>query len=166
MKKMISLLLALVVLTGSVSALADTLTLPAGLTRIEEEAFYGDESLDEVELSEGLKYIGPRAFGESSLESINLPSTLEEISDDAIDKGVKVSAEEGTKAYEWATDNGFMTDKIKESSPLEWFEFSDNGDGTCQLTKYVGPKGNSADIVIPAKDGNGRKVTSVLSQSH
>ena len=74
------------------SALASTLIIPAGTKNIEEEAFYGDTSLDEVVLPEGVEEIGERAFGDSSLQKINLPDTLTDIADNAIDTGVSVSA--------------------------------------------------------------------------
>ena len=64
-------------------ASATTLTIPAGVKEIEEEAFYGDTSLDEVVLPDGIERIGARAFAESSLKKINLPSSLVEIADDA-----------------------------------------------------------------------------------
>ena len=58
-------------------AQAATLTLPADTKVIEEEAFYGDTSLDEVVLPEGIERIGERAFANSSLRKINLPDSLQ-----------------------------------------------------------------------------------------
>ena len=52
------------------SASATSLTLPASLQNIEEEAFFGNTSIDEVILPEGIKTIGERAFAESSIASI------------------------------------------------------------------------------------------------
>ena len=42
-------------------AAAETLTLPADVTAIEEQAFYADASLDQVVLPEGLQTIGSKA---------------------------------------------------------------------------------------------------------
>ena len=78
------------------SASADVLRLPAGLKVIEEEAFFGDRNIDEVVLPEGIEVIGERAFAESGLTKINLPSSLKKIEDNALDEGVTFTAEEGT----------------------------------------------------------------------
>ncbi|MBR3333628.1 MAG: leucine-rich repeat protein [Clostridia bacterium] len=64
---------------------AERLVLPASTLRIEEEAFCGDTSLDEVVLNEGLIYIGPRAFANSSLKLLVFPSNPIDISLDAFD---------------------------------------------------------------------------------
>ena len=100
-------LLCLMMVTPS---LADVLILPSGLKVIEKEAFFGDESIDEVCLPEGIEKIGDRAFAESSLRKINLPSSLyaDSIADNAFDPGVEVEAEQGTGAYDWAVENGFI----------------------------------------------------------
>ena len=58
------------------SASAASLTLPASLHTMEEEAFYGDASIDDVFLPEGTKTIGERAFADSSITSIYLPSSI------------------------------------------------------------------------------------------
>ena len=53
---------------------------------IEVEAFYGDDSLDEVVLPEGTVSIGSRAFANSSLRRINLPDSLTIIANASDDK--------------------------------------------------------------------------------
>lgn len=86
MKRSIPLLLVLCLLLSlSSPALADTvLQLPSALKRIEEDAFRGDTSLDEVVLPEAIESLGGGAFAESSLTKINLPDSLTEIADDAL----------------------------------------------------------------------------------
>ena len=133
-------------------SLADVLTLPTGTKVIEAEAFYGDDSIDEVVLPYGVEEIGERAFAQSGLKKINLPSSVAaySIADNALDPGVSVVAEEGTDAYDWAVENGFI-----EESPVSDFVFADNGDGSCTLTAYTGTEKN---VVIPAYDDAGRNV--------
>lgn len=92
-------------------ALAGTLTIPAGTTVIEEEAFYGDASLDEVILPEGLERIESRAFAGSSVTLLNLPSTLEYIAEDAFEgceNGLEIIGVEGNNyAWNWGRDHGY-----------------------------------------------------------
>ena len=56
-----------------------TLTLPAGLETIEEEAFCGVVSADKAVIPEGTVSVGARAFAESGFSEIRLPSTVTEI---------------------------------------------------------------------------------------
>ena len=151
-----ALLIALLTLSGP--ALADTLTLPASLKTIEAEAFMGDTSLDEVVLPEGIESIGSRAFANSSVKTVNLPATLTSIADDAFDgvTEITVAAEQGTAAYEWAVAQGLIEDL--QESPVEDFEFIDNGDGTCTIKKYIG---NETEVIVPRHDGSGNTVESI-----
>ena len=72
MKKIV-LLLAVLVMCLAVSAQAAGLLLPPSLKTIEEEAFMGDEFIEEIEFPVGLESIGPRAFkGCVNLYSLNL----------------------------------------------------------------------------------------------
>ena len=75
LRTIIAALLCLMMVNPS---LADVLTLPSGTKVIEEYAFYGDTSIDEVVLPEGIEEIGEYAFAKSGLTKINLPSSLEE----------------------------------------------------------------------------------------
>ena len=140
------------------NALAGVLTLPAGTKVIEEEAFYGDQSIDEVVLPEGVEEIGPRAFEDSSINKVNLPDSLTEIAEDAfdLDDDIEISANEGSYAHEWLKERGYQPPELP--SPVTDFEFTGNANGTCTLSKYIGKEEN---VVIPEKDGNGRIVTSI-----
>ena len=113
MKKMISLFLVLVIITVSYgSALSDTIQLPGQLEIIGAEAFYGDISIDQVILPDGVKEIHSKAFANSSLEEIYLPGSITYIADDAFDEPqyVRVSAEKGTYAYAWAVEHGYINE--------------------------------------------------------
>ena len=123
------------------AAQAATLTLPADTKVIEEEAFYGDTSLDEVVLPEGIERIGERAFANSSLRKINLPDSLQYVADNAFDNCVNLEHE------------GEPTVNPDD------FDYEDNGDGTCTVTGYK--KTPSGDLVIPSKSPKGYIVTSI-----
>ena len=104
LRKTLSLLLVFTMTTGIAQpALAGTLILPSRLSAIEESAFEGDWSLDQVALPEGVETIGERAFADSSLAGINLPDSLTRIAPDAFDEtsNVDFDVHEGTYAYDW-----------------------------------------------------------------
>ena len=62
----------------------ESITCPSSLETIEEQAFAECRQLGEIELSEGLTYIGPRAFQAcSALSRIRCPGTLKSIGDEA-----------------------------------------------------------------------------------
>ena len=120
-------------------SLAETVTLPNGLTAVEEEAFFGDASLEAVLLPEGIETIGSKAFAGTGLTAIDLPVSLKIIADDAFDgpEKVSVTAEKGSYAYRWAVANGYI------ASP---FTYTDNDDGTLTITGYTG---EDAEFDIP-----------------
>ena len=99
---------------------AAKLNLPAGLKIIEAEAFMGDSSIDEVVLPDGVEIIGSKAFANSSLKQIFLPSSVTYIAEDAFDRDIVIEATEGTIAYIWAKENGYIED---EETSLEFFGF-------------------------------------------
>ncbi len=86
-----------------------TLCLPESVTVIEEEAFYGDASLNEVVLPQGIEEIGPRAFANSSLSRINLPDSLDSgsIASDAFDDSQlqQVVVSYQSSAGDWAREH-------------------------------------------------------------
>ena len=88
-----------------------TLTLPDSLEIIEDEAFYGDTSLESVVLPEGIERIGNRAFANSSVAEINFPDSLTYIADSAFSgvSQVYVSAESGSYGYNWARGKSNLT---------------------------------------------------------
>ena len=106
-----SLILILILLMITSPASSATIKLPSRLQKIEPLAFYGDQSLDVVVLQEGIKSIGSKAFANSSVSEINLPSSLVSIADDALptdDLFLTVNAKKGTYAYQWAVNHGFI----------------------------------------------------------
>ena len=113
---LVTIILSLVFSNINVFAVTDTLTMPAALRIIGERAYYGDTSISRVVLPDGIKEIRARAFANSSLSEINLPASLTYIDDTAFDGPDKVTviAAEGTYAYYWAVENGY----IIEEEPL------------------------------------------------
>ena len=103
-------------------AQADDLVLPTNLQSIEEEAFYGDASLDRVILPRGLESIGPRAFADSSVRVIYLPGTLYEVAENAFDgtslQGVIV--DEGSWVSGWAEQQGLPVVYGNEFQSWPW----------------------------------------------
>lgn len=61
----------------------EKINLPQGLTEIGSKAFYKCTSLKDVELPEGMKVIGSEAFYQTAIQKIKLPSTLVEIGNSA-----------------------------------------------------------------------------------
>lgn len=87
---------------------AGQLTLPGSLSRIEEEAFCGDTSLDGLVLNDSLTYVGPRAFAGSSLRWVRFPSDPIDIAGDAFSdcETLQALVNPGSWAQQWCEDNG------------------------------------------------------------
>ena len=107
---LVAIILSLVFSNTNVFAVTDTLTMPAALKIIHEEAFYGDTSISKVVLPEGLTEIQARAFAGSSLSEINLPASITFIDQSAFDgpDKVTVTVNEGSYAYDWAVTNNYI----------------------------------------------------------
>ena len=141
------MLLAALLCAWAVGGLAQegVLTLPENLTEIEDEAFYGDTSLGEVVLPEGVETIGSRAFAGSTVSVINLPASITSIADDAFDGcgAMDVSAQEGSYAYDWAAEKGYVSDP--NVTPVSSFEYSMENEKVT-ITAFVGEE---TEVVIP-----------------
>ena len=101
-------------------AAAESLTLPASLQIIEEEAFCDDTSLSRVVLSDHITEIRAKAFWGSTLTDINLPDSLTFIADNALPSPdqVHVTANEGTYAHDWAVAHGYLLPAPVQKRPL------------------------------------------------
>ncbi len=121
------------------AAQAEILALPPSVEEIEAEAFYGDLSLDEVVLPEGIKRIGALAFAESSLREINLPASLTSIAADALPdpSQVTVTAVEGTPAYDWAVTYHYIVPV--DAVSLDQTSVPISIGGSCVLTATITP---------------------------
>ena len=87
---------------------AEELVMPSDLQIIETEAFYGDSSIGDVVLNEGIKEIRSRAFVGSGLSSINLPSSLTLIAEDAFENAlsIRILCPAGSTAETYARSHG------------------------------------------------------------
>ena len=165
------LALALLITNTNAAAMAaDTLYLPAALTIIEEEAFAGDQSISKVVLPDKVTEIRSRAFANSSLSEINLPSSLAFIADDAFDgpEKVRVTSEEGTYAHSWAIDHKYYGIKLslRNASERNFSQFAGSrrievtANDAWTITDYPSwvsfnkTSGNGSDTVTVYNEGN------------
>lgn len=91
------------------SSEADML-LPAALTTIEDEAFYG-MPVSSVYCPDGLKTIGAKAFANcNALKKIRIPSSVTKIDGSAFDgcKGLLIFGTKGSTAETFAKNHGFV----------------------------------------------------------
>lgn len=141
----VTLLILLCVLSVNTAGAA-TLSLPNSLQTIEEEAFYGDTSLDEVILPEEIKTIGERAFANSSIATIYLPASINSIADDAFQNtSVIGTGLPGTYAHQWFTNHGLVY--VTETTPVDDFEWETINGIEAKITKY---KGSDKRVFVPA----------------
>ena len=123
-RKLLIVFLIPVLLFISIHAgIAEEAVLPDHLLVIEDEAFFGDESITTVMLPEGITTIGSKAFANSSLQSINLPNSLTKIEQDAFEntQDVQFFANMGSYAYQWLIENGFSP---SDSTRLVWLIYT------------------------------------------
>ena len=96
------------------NALAGTLTLPAAIKVVEEQAFMDNTSVDKVVLPEGATTIKSQAFkGATSLERVVIPSTVEDIADDAfegVESNIIIETSKGSPAWDWAEAKGIRVE--------------------------------------------------------
>ena len=140
------------------AAVSQVLVLPEGTKVIEAEAFYGDTSIREVVLPEGVETIGERAFANSGVTKVNLPESVEYIAPDAFDgcDGVTVIVVAGTAGEEYAKAANVKYEYVRQETPAEDFTYTiENGE--CTITRYTG---DDADVVIPEMIEGG-KVTGI-----
>ena len=125
-----SLLVLALCLSICQMSMADVLRIPEGTKVIEEEAFYGDTSLDEVVLPDGIQEIGPRAFAGSSVRSIFLPASIIKIADEAspfeqCSEALVARVYENSYAHQWCIEhnvNFVITSQDKYSQVYALFD--------------------------------------------
>lgn len=105
-----ALLIAVVFALFALSCAAETLTVPSEIVTVGAETFHGLRDADRVVVSEGVKTVESRAFADSAIKEAALPASLTFIADDAFEGciGLRVTAPEGSYAYEWAVLRGYI----------------------------------------------------------
>lgn len=81
-------------------------SLPAQLTKIEEEAFAGI-AMSQAEIPELCKEIGKKAFDGSGMKAVLIPANVRSIGEDAFPKTTAIYTTKGSKAQKWAEENGY-----------------------------------------------------------
>ncbi len=121
LKRVLILTITLMLLAPAVSfAAPKELVLPAALTTIENQAFYGDKSLSEVRLPWGVSSIEDRAFANSSVKRIYLPASVKMISGSAFRgcTGVVGYGSAGTYGQNFMLRAGFRFDEMDTSGEM------------------------------------------------
>ena len=123
MKRLVCILMAMISLGNYAYASGGIMALPLSLSRIEEQSFFGNSSLEEVVLPEGLLSIESQAFAYSGVKTINLPETITYIADDAfLGCDLKHVEAKGEYALSWCKANGIQTTSSPGSDEGEPFK--------------------------------------------
>ena len=133
------------------SAGADTLVLPAGLTVIEEYAFYGDTSITSVVLPDGLEEIGAYAFaGCTNLRDVRLPDHLTELDLSAFEGNPNVYfvVRGNTPVYNMILSKGLPAEVDFEEGYAMIFDNNDEG-FHCLMNVYMNEDCNVTEIFVP-----------------
>ena len=119
--------------------------LPDKLLVIKEEAFCGTQSIFNVKISDSTQEIRSRAFADSSLSEIFIPESVTFISDDIFEgcDSISVTAVQGSYAYNWALDNGYLSSEITQVSS---FRYTLIDDSYIRIDSCVGSREH---VVIP-----------------
>ena len=112
------------------------------------EAFYGDTSLEDVDLNEGLKRIESRAFANSSATWVYMPDSLAYIAPDAFSGCADVVGygKAGTYAESWCLTHDVPYEE--ETHAAEDFTY-ETIDGLC--AKLTGYTGNATVVNVPGE---------------
>lgn len=129
------------------------------ITGIGNRAFFGNDNLTKVNLCEGLLSIGELAFAQSRIASINLPTSLISIANNAFDDCVEllIFAFDGSYASKWCPSSGVNYYLDTTPNPEGDFTVQNLSATTCAITGYTGAR---KAVAIPSKI-NGRTVTTI-----
>ena len=99
---------------------ATTYTVPASVEEIGDMAFYNNQSIKRIDLSDHVRQIEGTAFLSCpNLERISIPPTVEYITPDAVTdcESVSIYGEVGSAAEQFAIDSGIPFVNIHEAEP-------------------------------------------------
>ena len=139
---------------------ADTLNIPLNVTKINVETFYGDTSLDEVDLPDGVTRIESRAFANSSLTRIYIPESVSYIASDAFDGCPDVIGwgYAGTYGASWCASHGIPYEDISNSVSDFTFTYPNAIEAT-----VTGWNGTASVVEIPAMADEDHRVTKIAA---
>ncbi len=146
---------ALIILwTCVLSAQADTLVIPNGTERIEEEAFCGAVSITEVILPDSVIYVGPRAFAESGLKVVYFTKNLKEIGEDAFPEGTTGYGPTNSYGTEYfSTHEGLIAPAVSDDDKPE----------ASYTTLKIGSTGEAVKNLVTALKEQGYYKGSIIS---
>ena len=103
------------------------ITIPSNLKVIDAETFYGNDSLDKVNLPEGLETVESKAFALSSVKAINFPDSINYIADDAFEgcNISSVSVKEGTYSFDYAVRHHMGIEFPPETPVIDYVDTID-----------------------------------------
>ena len=141
-----------------ITAQADTLSLPEKLTVIDASAFENDAALDEVLLPDGALRIEGRAFANSGVKRIYLPTSLRFIADDAFLNCENMIAwgEYGSYAETFCAEHGI--DFEAPTPDLKDLTIEYISDTEAVITGYTGTE---ETLYLPAKTDATHVITAI-----
>ena len=143
-KKWLIAILVAVLVSILPAVSAAQILIPSSIKAIKDRSFYGDESITEVELPEGLEHIGTKAFARTGLKTVLMPSTIRFIAPDAFDQceGLVIQLLEKNEYVEqWCTENNV---------PFQYLIASKLQIGVEKTTMIVGDQAIiSAELSLP-----------------
>lgn len=148
--RLLSITLALLFLIIGQSVASDntSVNLPRNLQIIESEAFFGNTSLNTVNLPNNVTHINDHAFAYSSLEYITLPNSLKYISENAFE-GCHIqlaSVFPGSYAENYCLANNIPCDSTSFITDSKYLVHQPI-DNTC--TAIIGYSGSASTLIIP-----------------
>ena len=113
-------LICILLMAAWPAAAENTLVIPEGVLRIEDEAFLS-VSAEQAVLPEGITYIGERAFADSGIRAVNLPDSLTYIAPGAFDgcDGLIATVTRNGYGHRYCEDSGIecqFTEVVFDSS--------------------------------------------------
>ena len=139
------------------NALAATLTMPAALKIVAEQAFMNNTSVDEIVLPEGTQAIESLAFaGCTALLRAVIPASVTFIAEDAFDGAAEalfIDAPADSYAAQWAREHGIATNEPESEYRAELHQYFS--------TLYVGgnvPEIDIAELSVNSELGEGEVI--------
>ena len=149
----ISMLLCLSLFAASS---ADQITLPSSITAVEDEAFYGDQSLTDLIIPEGLLVIGSKAFAYTLLQSVTMPKSLRFFPADTFEgcpDGLTISVYRNSSAAFLCEQYGITHCIIEDEDPsraVVTFIFDDGVKEDAQIVSVFDSHALKCGFAIPA----------------